>query len=229
MEAAQATEQPVTASVRKVGHIGDALDAPSQLPSYRTTQERPSPGPGQRKGNIGPRPRANSNGDPFIAPTGPAPSVTSEISFPAIGAEPASRRSTQCEEHNWDCSVSPTLSRARSHGLNTGRDGTDVDNLEDGEVREYLGNGAEQEEDALMLDASAGGGTGAGDDNGDTIIPDNKDADDSRAQPNPEPQQGQNYAAIAAAAQGNGLHPQVYLFANAPAPAPAPAPHYPSL
>ncbi|KAJ7912743.1 hypothetical protein B0H13DRAFT_2006355 [Mycena leptocephala] len=75
-----------------------------------------------------------------------------------------------------------------------------------------------------MLDASAGDGTGAGDNNGDAIIPDDEDANDGLAQPNPEPQQGQNYAAIAAAAQGNGLHPQVYLFANAPVPAPAPAP-----
>ncbi|KAJ7830782.1 hypothetical protein B0H13DRAFT_2114041 [Mycena leptocephala] len=75
-----------------------------------------------------------------------------------------------------------------------------------------------------MLNASAGDGTGASDDNGDAIIPDDEDANDGLAPPNPEPQQGQNYAAIAAAAQGNGLHPQVYLFANAPVPAPAPAP-----
>ncbi|KAJ7909370.1 hypothetical protein B0H13DRAFT_1877755 [Mycena leptocephala] len=185
MEAAQAAEQPVTASVRKM----------PQANSHPTAQPK----------NARPLDLANiketSGPDPVQTPT------ETLSSFPRA----------QCPR------VSPTLSRACSHGLNTGRDGTDVDNLEDGEVREYLGNRAEQEEDAVMLDDSAGGGTGAGDDNG-NIIPDNEDTDNSLAQPNPEPQQGQNYAAIAAAAQGNGLHPQVYLFANAPVPAPVPAP-----
>jgi hypothetical protein len=138
----------VTASVRKVSRIGDAEDAPSQLPSYRTHQERPSPAPGHRKGNIGPRPQADLSGDPFLAPTGPAPSVNSDLSLPAIGAEPANRRSTQRAERNRDRSVSPTASRARSHGLNTGRDGTDVASLEDGEVRESLILEPEQEEGA---------------------------------------------------------------------------------
>ncbi|KAJ7748127.1 hypothetical protein B0H16DRAFT_1888581 [Mycena metata] len=134
---------PEVSPVKKVPRKDNTVDAPSQLHPHRTTQERQSPAVGHRKTNVGPKPPSQlqvSADDPFLAPVGQADGP-SQLAYADVSA-PNNRYGAIREERNRDRSISPLASRRVSpsgslQALDTGRDATDLESLEEGEIEEH--------------------------------------------------------------------------------------------
>ncbi|KAJ7610552.1 hypothetical protein DFH06DRAFT_1308682 [Mycena polygramma] len=111
--------------VKKTARRDDSTDAPSQLASARTLQERLSPAVGQRKTSVGPRPQLTiTNGDPFLAPTGHAPAPAT-LTLPDVHSE-TGRNSAQRKQRNRGRSTSPTGNRGTPRALVTGHEEVDL-------------------------------------------------------------------------------------------------------